>query len=929
MANLDYIKPTPLGQPTSRAVVGLANHLLSEFSIPTIIEDVSDISAALFVVLYESLFSDRLPGIIRQPVTKEDEIYNCQVVIDVLATDVVRDNLNHIRGADIVAGNITSISNLLDIFQCLLEYVVNKIESDIERDDTRSISSVDSESFKPTSTRPPQKKGQISKKKSHSISKTVKSNMTFSNRTNNNGKRIPSKPAKSEHPRPASLNKNENRKAFDDHTIINHEDYFTMTTRALPSQQTGRPPSPIKPDQSQSFLGQKTIDSEFDADLEKVQKQTFISSLGYPKSAWDNQLKQPKEADLVATDSLSLKKQENAPVNGNAGYVTSAPAVHATDSAASRLPSSTSGDVEQPDPFGSTGSLITYHPLPTADKPFTEKTSEIKGLSSSYSDLRQLVEKTAALTRVALATSPIRHKDVDYLDITDVTRDRPPKSKAVKLANTGDAVIRIPTNKENVPSKATKRVVFASQSDVGIQDRLSERNYLHPSKSAHRANGYHSSTEVYTTSGFHRYNGRASDYVYSDLDREGRYPLADASPSHKLVTQKKPATTKPKRQTLAKHLAANRQPELGAALMTLTNEDKALRQKQQILRKFYEKDHEDFTEDVEYMIGRDVQQADEVVRPYGRKLFILMLTSITFILQLLLTGKLSSYKKGKVSSKSYQKSTGGKTFVSSTPTLTIENEEDLLPTMLEEFPHLHLSGHTWHELWRKSLHQIEALTRTYLASQRKKSNAQTQLEEAGGKHQLLSDLMKDQLEHHRRLQEIKQQKQQQIRVRNKVNEKRIQSARARCYYNEYQVRARAKQLKRRTKEEMVFRELFKDALNIQKERIQDIRRYANDLRKRQEMTRQNQIDSIENFYNDQFAMLAERLAKERLETGLRESAQQKLLERMKRELRKKMEEEIKQYQEQIFHDDDDVHFRQVDADRLRKHLHHARYSCKI
>lgn len=43
-------------------VVSLANSLLAEFNIPRIIEEISDISASLFVVLYESLFSDKLTG---------------------------------------------------------------------------------------------------------------------------------------------------------------------------------------------------------------------------------------------------------------------------------------------------------------------------------------------------------------------------------------------------------------------------------------------------------------------------------------------------------------------------------------------------------------------------------------------------------------------------------------------------------------------------------------------------------------------------------------------------------------------------------------------------------------------------------------------------------------------------------------------------
>ncbi|KAH3893210.1 hypothetical protein DPMN_017353 [Dreissena polymorpha] len=59
--------------------------------------------------------------------------------------------------------------------------------------------------------------------------------------------------------------------------------------------------------------------------------------------------------------------------------------------------------------------------------------------------------------------------------------------------------------------------------------------------------------------------------------------------------------------------------------------------------------------------------------------------------------------------------------------LTIHDEEDLLPVLLDEFPHLHLSLHTWHELWRKGLTQIEQITRAYQEVRRKKSLAQNQV----------------------------------------------------------------------------------------------------------------------------------------------------------------------------------------------------------
>ena len=66
--------------------------------------------------------------------TREDEIHNCQMVVDVLSADVIKDNLSHIRGVDIVEGKVQSINNLLDIFTFLYEYVIKQIESDVPTD---------------------------------------------------------------------------------------------------------------------------------------------------------------------------------------------------------------------------------------------------------------------------------------------------------------------------------------------------------------------------------------------------------------------------------------------------------------------------------------------------------------------------------------------------------------------------------------------------------------------------------------------------------------------------------------------------------------------------------------------------------------------------------------------------------------------------
>lgn len=58
-------------------------------------------------------------------------------------------------------------------------------------------------------------------------------------------------------------------------------------------------------------------------------------------------------------------------------------------------------------------------------------------------------------------------------------------------------------------------------------------------------------------------------------------------------------------------------------------------------------------------------------------------------------------------------------------TVHIKDDEDILPLLIKEFPHLHLSMHTWHELWRKGINQIEQVTRANQEMRRKKSKAKT------------------------------------------------------------------------------------------------------------------------------------------------------------------------------------------------------------
>ncbi|XP_066188462.1 centrosomal protein of 95 kDa [Sylvia atricapilla] len=249
-------------------------------------------------------------------------------------------------------------------------------------------------------------------------------------------------------------------------------------------------------------------------------------------------------------------------------------------------------------------------------------------------------------------------------------------------------------------------------------------------------------------------------------------------------------------------------------------------------------------------------------------------------------------------------------------------DNDLLLQLLEEFPHLHISPRTLNKMWQQQLAQTAHLK---APSARPRPKLQNEVEQALKKQELLAAIIKKDQDHSKRLQELKQRTFRQRWAQNKVTERRQQVARARKYFQEYRVQLRAKLLRARTREEKIFKNLFEEGLEIQKQRLRDLRAYAQEKRDEQRREHQSELESLENYYKDQFSMLAEAISQEFQEIQTREKAQAQMLQKTKRELRSKMEKEIQQLQAAIMHNDDDTFFQELEADRLRSRLQIASF----
>ncbi|KPP79314.1 hypothetical protein Z043_101123, partial [Scleropages formosus] len=285
------------------------------------------------------------------------------------------------------------------------------------------------------------------------------------------------------------------------------------------------------------------------------------------------------------------------------------------------------------------------------------------------------------------------------------------------------------------------------------------------------------------------------------------------------------------------------------------------------------------------------------------------------------------------------------------PTPMKIHENDLLPTLLEEFPHLQLSPHTVNRMWKQQLKQVDRLAP--LPDQRSRVKLANQVLEAQRRRDLLTEIIRKEQEHNHRLRDFRERIQQQKSTQNKLREQRQQVARARKYYNDYHVQLRARLMRARTREERMLKQIFEEGLELQKAQLREQRAYAKEQRLEHQRRHRDELESMENYYKDQFSMLAECLARERQEIQVRKKAQEKAsitfspelaqplssalgqqmmscvclqaLVKLKRELRARMEREIRELQKIIIQNDEDDYFRDMEVERLRGQLHMASF----
>nr|XP_060619083.1 centrosomal protein of 95 kDa [Anolis sagrei ordinatus] len=872
-----------MGPAEEKEWVNVANDLLTKCNLNLHVNSLSDCGAEVFTQLYESILGESVPDFIAVPSCQEDDAHNVQAVIDSLALDYLQVSLSHITGENIVKGDKESIRNLLEIFDGLLEYLTEDISETASQNGDNFNQMAKDEVQHHLGE---QEGGQEIPVPSLELPSAVGSPLSLA--------RIPSEEVD------GSETTSELIKLGDTAYL------FSLRNDGLPSERE---------------TSMKTLDSE--------KQEGFRVPSDFPSSGRSVHFTETKGAakssELSREQPSSSAKKLGEPIRPaiplQPPYQPSVPRMsHPTDrkdiSLGRQSPSSksqhASSDAEEPPEEESavlSGGHVSQSKM-TSDHPTRdeEQTSEV--VSDKVTDATIVPEdgidsRKETYESYQYTPTPCFENTLPHSTSVQSTR---PKQRNLLLgkSQTESLTLTDSLDEEPLPHRRAK-------------EKLSRQELHHMSqKLSRRLNELDAMLK-------HALGERTQEESSSEEDQ-----LSQHSDSVMDYRQRKPATVR-LRKAPGRQRSLSASPPPSSHLLSVLDNDLQQRDVRRPAGNMRERLQKE--EDQRKIRAKLLAKAyDDELRAYEASERLEMAKLKTKAKEMeqkykecILKGpprtsqakKLYSQKSGPRNPKLNQWiSRGG--FAKPKKAIPLKvKENDLLPQLLEDFPHLHVSHPTMNKMWQQQLAQIDHLKSPINRSRQKLQN---EVLETLKKHELLVDLIKKEQTHNRRLQEFKQRIHRQKYTQNKVRDRRQQIVRAKKYYQDYRVQLRAKMMRARTREERIFKSLFEEGLDIQKQRLHELRAYAKEKRAEQKKKHQDELESMENYYRNQFSMLAEAVAEERHEIQTREKAHANTLNKVKRELRSKMEKEIKELQDMIMQNDDDTFFRELEADRLKSRL---------
>ncbi|XP_036389571.1 centrosomal protein of 95 kDa-like isoform X2 [Megalops cyprinoides] len=894
-----------MGTQEERDWVDVANDLLSKCHINLRLKKVTDCDANVFVALYEAILGEKVPDYIAAPRSQEDDVHNVQSVIDSLALDYLQISLSHITGENIVTGDKDSIKNLIEIFDGLLEYLTEQISE--EESTHGAAAEPNGAAFRgaphsaAAGTEQPgeQDEGTLRDNLSHcsSLQSTVQSSKHS----------LPSWSADGSESTSELIRLGDSARTF----TAKHR-----VSRSSSDQSNG----PCSAERAGGI--HRTDISSSRPGLAASHSREEVDAALLPPG--------PDPLDLPSTSATLLREPLRSAIPLLPPYQTTPQRPdrrpHSGSHSPASVPSHRGEDEDRAPPIIAANS---QSPRPLSDTiPVNGLQSpcrfldENEGSASSQKavsvdvDGDQAEPSSAGARRVLFRTEP----DVLFLTLQSRSREgseedygrsgssRKPEHRAHRQRTGPRGGSLLGEDLHNAPLSWHRQ-----------RNRQTEEELHHMSeKLTRRLEELDSMLKRALGEGAETTDTKEEDKQshHSDSVMECRRTKRQTGTPHTSKSSRtrslSPSPPPPRRSPQAKAedaLARGSQHHRSSTRRRELHELESRRRLGQMVGKSYEEELKRLEERERAEIARERERAQNTEREYREAIRKEAGPR---------TAKPSRVFSPKTPTQQRPPRTRHLTPSRARPPprkpapMKVK-ENDFLPLLLEEFPHLQLSPHTLSRMWKQQLKQVDYLGN----NQHSRHKLANQVEEAQRRHDLLAEIIRKEHEHNHRLRDFKERIQQQKSAQNKLKEQRRQIARAKKYYSDYHVQMRARMMRARTREERMLKQVFEEGLELQKARLREERAYAKEKRQEHQRRHRDELESMENYYKNQFSLLAETLAQERQEIQIRKKAQEKALQKMKRELRSKMEREIGELQKIIIQNDDDDYFWDLEVERLR------------
>ncbi|XP_018617385.2 centrosomal protein of 95 kDa-like isoform X1 [Scleropages formosus] len=872
--------------------VDVANDLLSKCHINLRLKKLTDCDAAVFVALYEAILGEKVPDYVGAPSSLEDDVHNVQSVIDSLALDYLQISLSHITGENIVRGDKESIRNLLEIFDGLLEYLTEQISEEELPGEGATISTELAEE-------------QLVEQEKQAMLECLSQASSVQSALHSSKCSLPSWSADGSESTGNLIRLGDSARSF-----VPRQEELTSEFHQSEPLLSRLVESPLTTEQD-------VVDSPAGPALSLAATSVVASLLRGPlRSAiplqppYQTTPLRPEQHCNSGTQSPSC-----IPIQRGHGD--------------REVPVPVNANSQPPGPScNSTPANGLHSPHLSPD----ESERSMSSVARAEVDKEQVESSSTGPRRVLFRTQPdvlfltlddkVGHSNVEEEKESNLSY-RPSSSSRQRCrgGHGGRTCLREGHTTmeqeadlvEDPLSQRRQRNRQAEQELHQMSEKLSQR-LEELDLMLKRALG-----EMDVSDGT-REEDKQSQHSDSIMECHEIQMNADALDGTK---SSRTCSLSPSPPPLHRSLEA----QLGGAVSRDSQEhvfkmrEKELQSQQmesKALSRVYEKELKQFEERERADIEEARERAQEAEREYREAIWKDIprpskpsrVYSPKVVPQLRPPrARYSTLGRGRAHPRK--------------PTPMKIHENDLLPTLLEEFPHLQLSPHTVNRMWKQQLKQVDRLAP--LPDQRSRVKLANQVLEAQRRRDLLTEIIRKEQEHNHRLRDFRERIQQQKSTQNKLREQRQQVARARKYYNDYHVQLRARLMRARTREERMLKQIFEEGLELQKAQLREQRAYAKEQRLEHQRRHRDELESMENYYKDQFSMLAECLARERQEIQVRKKAQEKALVKLKRELRARMEREIRELQKIIIQNDEDDYFRDMEVERLRGRLHMASF----